>query len=511
MVGAVLGLAALLASGSAVSAITTKSQTQVGSIARGGSLVDLAVGSAWPGLDPATNTQDAADSNYENAIFGQLFQLEPGGKIVPSEATGYQFADHGLQFEIFLRHGIKFSDGTPFTAQAVQSSIQRDLLPANSCLCLTNFTAVSSITTKGSYEVILSLSKLDSPILSAFIGEAPDWTVDPSALASMGEAAYAQNPVGAGPFKVIGNAASATLVLKANPSYFIKGEPYLKNLTFTTIGNDTSAYEGLQAGQAQMVTGASTIPLLKQIKAAKQYEVYTSPATGFEFVSFNTFAPPFNNPIAREAIAYATNAKSLVVNLYGSLYKMTESPSAPGDLFYEPVVPGARTFDLAKAQALVHQLGGLTVTLGTLLNTAAYSNEAQALAAMWSAAGIKVNVQVNTLQTTLIQLTSHSYQALDVQWGQNIDNGVNDPIWWSAGGQWSGVSNASITGLLNQGVSYTNRATRTKVYDKINQIIDQNQYDVFLYSHPAFTIAAKSVQGVASGMPVLNFATMSVK
>lgn len=500
-----------MASGSAVNAVTTPSHGLAGLSARGGSLVDLAVGSAWPGLDPATNTQDAADSNYENAIFGQLFQLEPGGKIVPSEASGYQFANHGLQFDIFLRHGIKFSDGTSFTAQAVQSSIQRDLLPANSCLCQTNFTAVSSISTKGSYEVILTLSKLDSPILSAFIGEAPNWTVDPTALASMGEAAFAQNPVGAGPFKVVSNAAGATLVLTANPHYFISGEPYLKNLTFTSIGNDTSAYDGLQAGQVQMVTGASTIPLLKQIKQAKQYEVYTSPATGFEFISFNTFAPPFNNPLAREAIAYATNAKSLVVNLYGNLYKLTESPSAPGDLFYEPVVPGARSFDLAKAQALVRQLGGLTVRLGTLTNTTLYSNEAQALAAMWTAAGINVTVQVNSLQTTLVQLTSHSYQALDVQWGQNIDNGVNDPIWWSAGGQWSGVSDGNITGLLNQGVSYTSPATRAKVYSKINQIIDQNQYDVFLYSHPAFTIATKAVKGVESGMPVLNFAQIFMK
>lgn len=502
---------ALLASSSGAGALVAAGRHVPAATSRSGSLVDIAVGSAWPGLDPATNTQDAADVNYENAIFGQLFELKPGGKILPSEATGYQFSNHGLEFDIFLRRGIKFSDGTLFNATAVASSIQRDLLPANSCLCLTNFKAVSAISTKGNYEVVLTLSKLDSPILSAFIGEAPNWTVDPTALAQMGGAAYAQNPVGAGPFKVVSNSASATLVLTANPRYFIKSEPSIQNLTFTTIGNDTSAYEGLVAGQAQMVTGATTIPLLKQIKSSKQYHVYTSPATGFEFVAFNTFNPPFNNPIAREAIAYATNAKSLVVNLYGNLYKLTESPSAPGDLFYEPVVPGARTFDLQKAQTLVQQLGGLTVTLSTLLNTAQYSNEAQALASMWVAAGIKVTVQVNTLQATLIQLTSHTYQALDTQWGQNIDNGVNDPIWWSSGGQWSGVSDASITGLLNQGVSYTNPATRGKVYAKIAKTIDDNQYDVFLYSHPAFTIASPSILGLASGIPVLDFAAVSLK
>jgi peptide/nickel transport system substrate-binding protein len=304
---------------------TSGTSAQIG---RGGSLVALAVGSQWPGLDPATNTQDAADANYENAIFGELFELNAGGKIVPSEAFGYQFTDHNLEFEIFLRHGIKFSDGTAFTASAVQSSIQRDLIPSNGCLCLPNFTAVSSITTKGAYAVIIHLSKLYSPILSAFISEAPNWTVDATALASEGEAQYAQDPIGAGPFIVQSNSASATLVLRANPQYFVSGEPYLKSLTFTSVGSDETAFAGIQSGEAQMATGVSTIPLLEQVKTAGTYKVVTSPAAGFNFVAFNEFAPPFNNIKAREAIAYATNEKALVAGLYDNFYKVTESPSA---------------------------------------------------------------------------------------------------------------------------------------------------------------------------------------
>jgi peptide/nickel transport system substrate-binding protein len=477
----------------------------------GGSLADLAVGSQWPGLDPATNTQDAADANYENAIFGELFELDPGGKIVPDEASGYQFTNHNLTFEIFLRHGIKFSDGTPFNAQAVQMSIERDLVVSNGCLCLPNFTAVSSITTKGAYTVVIHLSKLYSPILSAFITEAPNWTVDPTALAQEGEAAYAQHPIGAGPFEVVSNTASATLVLNANPRYFVKGEPHLKSLTFTSVASDESAYAALQSGQVQMATAVSTIPLLQQIKSSQQFNVNVSPATGFNFIALNALDPPFNNIIAREAVAYATNSKTIVGGLYDNFYKTTESPSAPGDVFYEQTVPGYRTYNLAKAKALVQQLGGLTVTLGTLTNTAQYANESSAIATMWEAAGIKVNLVLNSLQECLVQLTSHTYQALDTQWGQNIDNGVNDPIYWTSGGAWSGINDPEINGLLNQGVSYASHTTRAKVYAKIALRLSQQQDDVFLYSHPTFSITAKSVTGVASGQPELHFETLSVR
>jgi len=41
---------------------------------------------AWPtGLDPATNVNGAADQDQMNSIFGQLFQLAEGGKVIPAD------------------------------------------------------------------------------------------------------------------------------------------------------------------------------------------------------------------------------------------------------------------------------------------------------------------------------------------------------------------------------------------------------------------------------------------
>ncbi|HXJ25664.1 MAG TPA: hypothetical protein VNH17_08190, partial [Streptosporangiaceae bacterium] len=44
----------------------------------------------WPaGLDPATNINGAADQSYMDAIYGELFELGPKGKIINDLATGY--------------------------------------------------------------------------------------------------------------------------------------------------------------------------------------------------------------------------------------------------------------------------------------------------------------------------------------------------------------------------------------------------------------------------------------
>ena len=67
---------------------------------------------SWPGLDPATDTDGAANQSYMDSIFGELFGLNSAGKIVPDLATGYSFSNGGKTINITLRQGVTFSDGT---------------------------------------------------------------------------------------------------------------------------------------------------------------------------------------------------------------------------------------------------------------------------------------------------------------------------------------------------------------------------------------------------------------
>jgi peptide/nickel transport system substrate-binding protein len=111
----------------------------------GGSLTVLEgtgyVGS-WPGLDPATDTDGAANQSFMDSIFGELFGLNSAGKIVPDLATGYSFSNGGKTINITVRQGVTFSDGTPFNAAAVVYNWKRDL--AATCTCKPVFLAAST-------------------------------------------------------------------------------------------------------------------------------------------------------------------------------------------------------------------------------------------------------------------------------------------------------------------------------------------------------------------------------
>src|SRR5580704_1016107 len=90
---AVTTVAAVIALGAAATSLATAS-TLSPAKSGGGTLNVVITGSQWPGLDSATDTQDAADSTYLNAIYGQLFEINMANQITPDQATSWKLTDH---------------------------------------------------------------------------------------------------------------------------------------------------------------------------------------------------------------------------------------------------------------------------------------------------------------------------------------------------------------------------------------------------------------------------------
>ena len=136
---AVAGTVALAACGAKTSSTSSSSgaSTAAKGAKQGGSMtvvLNSGYDGAWPaGLDPVTNTNGAANQSLMNSIYGQLIELHEGGKLVPGLASAFKFSNGGKTFTLTIRPGVKFSDGTPFTAQVVADHINKVL--KSSCTC----------------------------------------------------------------------------------------------------------------------------------------------------------------------------------------------------------------------------------------------------------------------------------------------------------------------------------------------------------------------------------------
>lgn len=175
------------------------------------------------------------------------------------------------------------------------------------------------------------------------------------------------------------------------------------------MGFDESGYASLLSGQAQVYLDFTSFGAVKRDR--QQVNVVPEPAIyGPYLVRVNTSKPPFNNLLAREAIYYATNPGPISKALTFGHGQVSESLSIPGGLYYEKNVPGYRSYDLAKAKALVRQLGGLHVDLEAL-DLQVDKEVDEALASEWKAAGITTTLGFQPSSAYLSTFQSGQWEA----------------------------------------------------------------------------------------------------
>ncbi|HEY6496669.1 MAG TPA: ABC transporter substrate-binding protein [Trebonia sp.] len=446
---------------------------------------------AWPtGLDPATDGNGSANQSYLDAIYGNLFELGANGKTIDDLATGYTISPDDKTVTIELRHGVTFSDGTPFNAAAVAFNFKRDI--ASTVGDKPNW-PVSSITTSGDYDVLIHLTQPYAPIINTFHDSNVNWIVSPTALQKTGENAFKLNPVGAGPFTVTGDTVSSELALKKNPHYWEPGEPYLNTLTFKSVASDEAALETMEAGGVQGYEGMQTPQLVSAFE--KQFNVLDVPSTSPYVIQLNTAIAPFNNLNAREAVYYATDTDLIDQRLFGSLHPVTEGFTAPNGLFYEQNVPGYRTYDLAKAKAAVKAAGGITVNLMATQSSVSQT-VLEALQTMWEAAGMKVNIAVNQLANVIQQFSSNTWQAsLQTAGAFDPAAGLGVNFRFGSKSEFSGVHDPKLDTLFADATSTLHNAKRQQLYNQAAAYISQNAYAPFLFPVNGWNIAAKDVSG----------------
>ena len=460
----------------------------------------------WPlGLDPGTNLCCLVeDEPYNDAIFGQLFTQDPKGHAVPDLASGYKFLNGNKTVDIFLRPGVKFSDGTPFNAEAVKWNITRDFANAAAKSRLYSSFPVQSVTTKGADTVVLHLAYPFTPIINSFDSVAtPNWIASPTAYQKMGEKAFSLAPVGAGPFMVKSDTQNSKLVLVKNPHYWQKGHPYLDSLTFESVGTDESAYSAVLSGQAQVVQQVATASVAVAAQKNSAVQVERTLGAGTAALQLNTSIAPFNNKLAREAVYYALNPQQLNKVAAAGEGEVSQSGDGPASLFPILKVPGYRTYDLAKAKALVKQLGGLSFNItGFATNPTASEAEQSEFAQ----AGMKVGITT----VNLAQLVS----AFDHNSWQITGGGAGglDPAIGVGGMTWRVQSNAPFTGIHNktldkliaEGASSTSTDVRTNIYKQIYSYLNQQALLPFLYAAPLWNIANTKAQGPGLSFPMYN-------
>jgi peptide/nickel transport system substrate-binding protein len=466
------------------------------------------VGSNTIGIDPGGPTNSPGNAEFY-PVFEPLLIPNDNGTVSPFLATGYKTSNAGKTITLTLQKGIDFTDGTPFNASAVVYNLNRYSSPTANTECVTYFQTFSNAQAIGKYTVQINFIRPDPAFLSAISGLECGLMGSPTAIASEG-AQFGYNPVGTGPFTLSSYGLTSADYVK-NPHYWQKGKPYLDGINFILVGSNTTALETVQSGEAQLYLNAVPQDVINSANISNLKKVKIPGTESPGAVGFQIGTAPFNNILAREAATYAIDQGPLIQTFGYGLYKPAESFIGPGSWAYTgKTVPGYPTYNLAKAQALVKQLGGLSFTM-IITNTSTSEAEGAALQAQWAAAGINVTLDPLAPSTQIGDIHTHQFQA----WLSTIGGGPVPPLdpdliahrWLLSTSPLNQdeLNDPVMDQLVNRSEAVFNHTFRKAVYVKMVEQVAKDLPWAYLWFTTTYDIEGSGLTGYIPDSDYSNF------
>lgn len=287
-------------------------------------ILTYAQGSDPRGLDPAYVDDGESAKIIVNVYEGLVRYKADSTEIEPCLATDWDVSEDGKVYNFKLRQGVKFHDGTPFNADAVVFSIERQLPPkATDDMPYASFTfgPVEKVEKVNDYEVKITLKDAYTPFLANLAMALSAPIVSPTAVEKSG-GNLMENPVGTGPFKFVKWEKSQNIQLDKNNDYW-GDKAKVDKVVFKFVKENSVRASELIAGSADIIDGVDPNDVQK-LKDSK-LELYTGPGMNINYMAFNCERAPFNDPKLREALSYAIDRNELVKYLYQGYAEVAKS------------------------------------------------------------------------------------------------------------------------------------------------------------------------------------------
>ncbi len=307
---------------------------------KGGTLI-FGRGGDSVGLDPAFEVDGESfkvcDNIYDTLVQYKLesTELEERTELEPALAESWKSSDDGLTWTFNLRKGVTFHDGTPFNADAVLFSLNRQhdkthpFHDVGGSYVYWEDTGLASIVDKitavDAYTVQIKLKEAYAPFIYT-IAITPFAIVSPTAVKKFGDK-FSNNPVGTGPFMFERWDRKDKVVLKANEDYW-GGRPNIDRVIFRSIPDNAVRLIELQQGNLHIMEFPNPDDL-QQIQNDDSIELLSQAGTNIGYLALNMEKPPLDNNKVRLAINHAINKKAIIKHLYQGLGIPAKNPIPP--------------------------------------------------------------------------------------------------------------------------------------------------------------------------------------
>ena len=471
-----------------------------------GKILTIEMGPEVESIDPALNTTNDG-ANYLTYLFDNLLRTDKDGKVVPSLAQKYEVSDDGLTWTFHLRDGLKWSDGSDFTANDFVYSWQRMVDPdiaapyAETVLGMVEGydEAIGKPDKNGNQTTTPDITKLRveapddktfvvhmshptpyfdklatfaalSPVKKDVVEAKPDgWTLDPKTYISTG------------PFKLAEWKSGSYLMLEKNENYWNKDAVKLDGIKCLLMQDQNAAFSAYESGDALMI---KDIPTQEITTLQKRPDYRLDPQIGTYFIDLNNTLDEFKDAKVRQALSLALDRKYISETITAGTYTPAKGfvpagvvdwdASAWEDHITDPSVyinVDDYQGNLAKAKELLKEAGhengaGLPTIVYSTNDQSYHKKIAEYLQQVWGELGVKVEVNIVEWKSFTPQRRSGNYQAARDGWVMDY----NDP---------SNILQLTSTGNGNNSSKYSNPEYDALLEKAANEADPQTRFGYF--------------------------------
>jgi peptide/nickel transport system substrate-binding protein len=457
---------------------------------------------------------DSASSSICEMLFNGLVKYDKDLRLIGDLAESWEVKEEGLVIIFHLRKNVFWHDGQPFTAADVEFTFQKLIDPKVRTPYSGDFERVKSLEVIDDYTVKVSYKEPFAPGLSSW-----GMPIIPKHLlgdADLNNTPFQRRPVGTGPYKFKSWKTQEKVELKANDQYFEK-RPYLDRYISRVIPDESTIFLELQT-QGLDSAGLTPLQYTRQTDTLffkQNYGKFKLSSFSYTYLGYNLNNSKFSDKRIRQALNYAVDKNEIIKIILLGLGRVANGPFVPESWAYNPRVKPA-IFDPVLAKKLLRDCGWVDTNADGWLDKAGEAFEftiitnqgneerikvCEVIQRRLKDIGIRVKIKVVEWSVFLTEfIDKRNFEAVLLGWSLPREPD-NFDIWHSSKTKegefnFTAYKNTEVDNLLVQARRTFDEAKRKEYYQRINELLYEEQPYMFLYVPDSLSVLHKRFCGV---------------
>ena len=456
---------------------------------------------------------DSTSHEIAGLVFNGLIKYDKDVKVVGDLAESWEISRDGLVITFHLRKGVRWHDGKPFTAHDVLYTYQVTVDPKTPTAYAGDFLKVKKAEVLDDHTFRATYDRPFAPALMSWsVGILPRHLLEGRDITT---SPLGRHPIGTGPYRFKEWVAGQKIVLVSNPDYF-EGRPYIDGYILRIIPDTATMFLELRANGIDRM-GLTPLQFTRQTENnlfRENYRKYRYLSFAYTYMGYNLKNPLFADKRVRQALAHAVNREEIIDGVLLGLGKPATGPYKPGTWAHNPNV---RTYphDPEKAKALLAEAGwrrtdgGFLEKDGKPFEFEIITNQGNEIRAKCAEiiqrrlAEIGIRVKIRVIEWAAFVndfINKRKFDATILGWTIPMEPDLYD-VWHSSktGPQelnFVSFRNDEVDALIVRARETFDQPLRKRCYDRIQEILAEEQPYLFLYVPDALPILHARFRGV---------------